>query len=673
MLVATADEGQVGALRRGLAPYDVEVQAAPEDLVRDSAAVRSALQRSSEDLWTKAIISEETRLFVMPESGRHDAEEASGAAGWGAGLTAKSIGPELERRPAVLRSRLVVYQLPAREQKLVRESRTPLAPGGLEEDSAELEVSVYEHAVEGHVDLSRRALRQRGDSCEDSAVWDDIFVQSATGLTLTEVEALGGTKVRPCCIAVSQWIIEKLHYSSRKSTNFIREGFAPFETTISFREQDSVGAFVARSPHLNNPVAARCGLRNAFIAVANHGAFFRSARTRREMNYWLPGLNGGLPLTAKRDPIHEITFAAHDLGHFLLPDLVFTGRLAGSRNLRRTYVLYRMMSEALSCVLADMLFVETLRQSGYEYDWTLRKIHPLYWATGVRPLDAETHEAFLDRLRVLLEANVDYCLKGDTTRFTELIRANGALDLEPDEKGRFTKSSALEGFKEKYMPFFVEDYRWTNRNFSDMEGRTCQHQAWWELVQPLAAAAGVSASSAGGRSEIGLETVEDFMAAVGVGGDDAISSDDLIQRVFERVFETRIRPVFAGDEEKRLHSENSRRTQAFVRYVMGQCIIFSRFPFVPESQEYAQRIVGLLCERLRVAGHEAVGEAEVAAVRELYSEYLGILAERSLITPDDVVNFEEICPLFETSFAFYDESKAFYQQLEEVQREILGG
>ena len=28
---------------------------------------------------------------------------------------------------------------------------------------------------------------------------------------------------------------------------------------------------------------------------------------------------GGIPLTAKRDAIHEITFMAHDLGHFAIP------------------------------------------------------------------------------------------------------------------------------------------------------------------------------------------------------------------------------------------------------------------------------------------------------------------------------------------------------------------
>ena len=114
---------------------------------------------------------------------------------------------------------------------------------------------------------------------------------------------------------------------------------------------------------------------NVFVAVANNGAFFRAARTRREVNYWLPGLNAGIPFVAKRDPIHEITFTAHDFGHFLIPDLVYTGN--NSTNGRRAYILYRMLSEAVTMVFADMLFVETLRLSGHEYDYSKRHIHPL--------------------------------------------------------------------------------------------------------------------------------------------------------------------------------------------------------------------------------------------------------------------------------------------------------
>jgi hypothetical protein len=73
-------------------------------------------------------------------------------------------------------------------------------------------------------------------------------------------------------------------------------------------------------------------LRGLFVSVANAGAFFRAAKTRRELNYWFPGLNAGIPYVAKRDPIHEVTFTAHDFGHFSIPDLIFTGHYAAVQN-----------------------------------------------------------------------------------------------------------------------------------------------------------------------------------------------------------------------------------------------------------------------------------------------------------------------------------------------------
>ena len=50
-----------------------------------------------------------------------------------------------------------------------------------------------------------------------------------------------------------------------------------------------------------------------------------------------------------------------------------------------------------------------------------------------------------------------------------------------------------------------------------------------------------------------------------------------------------------------------------------------------------------------------------------------VLLRKALITPDDYENWRQICPLFEPVYVFYDENKAFYQELADVQREILAG
>ncbi len=67
------------------------------------------------------------------------------------------------------------------------------------------------------------------------------------------------------------------------------------------------------------------GLLRILNRVLDEGIFFRSPKNRRQANYWLPGLNAGLPLVEKKDEIHEITFMAHDMCHFAIKDLVFIG------------------------------------------------------------------------------------------------------------------------------------------------------------------------------------------------------------------------------------------------------------------------------------------------------------------------------------------------------------
>eukprot|EP00811_Abedinium_folium_P032644 NODE_5673_length_1745_cov_4.501854.p1 GENE.NODE_5673_length_1745_cov_4.501854~~NODE_5673_length_1745_cov_4.501854.p1 ORF type:complete len:485 (+),score=183.86 NODE_5673_length_1745_cov_4.501854:54-1457(+) len=465
--------------------------------------------------------------------------------------------------------------------------------------------------------------------------------------------------------------MDRMHYRTRKDTSFIRNGFAEVAETRSVLDAHSVGAYVKQEKHMNNAAAVASGLRDVFVAVANHGAFFRAAHTRREVNYWLPGLNAGIPFVAKKDPIHEITFASHDFGHFLIPDLIYTG--GTSCNGRRIYILYRMMSEATTLVFADMLFVETLVRSGYEYDWTSRQIHPLFKATGLNPFDAGTRTAFFENFRMLLEANVAYCLLGDDSKFLDLIRANGALDTRKDgddADGPLTYSTALENFKAKYMPFFVEDYRWTSANHANMASNHGDYKRWWELVTPLVEASGISGATASG---IGLETVEMFMAAIGVEDDDdtaSVPTPQLIGRIFDRVFNTRIKPVLeVRDGPLALDPPDVRRTRAFVRYIIGQSIIFARFAFVPEAAAYSEKVLGHVARRARGGG--TLSEAEIAAVRALYAQFLRTLQAKSFLTPDDVENFKQICPLFDPVFVFYDESKAFYAELSEVQAQIL--
>ncbi|KAK3282199.1 hypothetical protein CYMTET_7851 [Cymbomonas tetramitiformis] len=605
--------------------------------------IRDLLLESDSTRWVKAVFKEEMKLCKAE--------------------CPTEVAELVDCEPVIAMSTLHVWTLSSDQQARIRESKaysTSLVhPGTMREEETAggspltagpepaLMHSKWESSVEGYIDLSRRAV-----SLEGVFGWDDIFVVRNTSLSFQEMRRLGH-KVSPRDNNFNQYVIQHLHYQQRKHTNFINPNGQ--DETISFKEQTSVGAFIQTNEFMNNSVAVETGLRDVFVAVANNGAFFRSAKTRREVNYWLPGLNAGIPFVAKKDPIHEITFTAHDFGHFLIPDLVYTG--GTSQNYKRTYIMYRMMSEATTLVFADMLFVETLRLCGkYDYDWARRKIHPLFQDTGIKPFEEGSRETFFGAFRQLLEANVAYCLLGDDSSWKGLIeRARGGA-LEGGT------CPSIESFKDKYMPFFVEDYKWTSANYQNMAKDAEVFSRWWGMVAPIVSAAGLDSMANG----IGLETVEQHMAAIGVTDASPIAPKELIEKIFNRTFETRIKPIFETPGGYALASPEVRLRNAFTRYLVGQFIIFARFHFIPQSKIYADKITQFM-----VSNMDSLDEAKVNTVRALYRSYLRHLHNLSLLTTDDVVNFGEVCPLFDPVYVFYDESKDFYSNLSEVQAQIL--
>eukprot|EP00435_Cladocopium_sp_Y103_P054757 s480_g17.t5 len=671
VVLASSNELKVAEVSRSLANYDIEC-------VRDAHAADSqdaiweTLHQRGEEFWHKAVFKEEMRVFRAPADGLegflarvkdHVPEDCT--------ELPSDVLPDGEA--VVLFSRLDAYELPKDEAAQIREPcrcfpeeakfhqqatalhTTPGATGDVGDSTAivaaagyvgptpserHLVHSTYSSAVEGYVDLSKRGA-------PEAFGWDDVVVLTSTGKTYQDMLKLR-LKFSPRDFNVNRWLIDHVHYKQRKTTNFINDRSKGFSKTISFADSESVASFVAQNEFFNNEVAQRSGLSGVFIAVANNGAFFRSAQSRRELNYWLPGLNAGIPFVAKKDPIHEITFTAHDFGHFLIPDLVFTGNT--SSNARRTYIIYRMMSEATTMVFADMLFVETLRLSGYAYDWSKRKIHPLFQETGLKPFDGN-RQHFFSEMRKLLEANVEYCLMGSTKKYLELIKQH---------KGEAENSSqVLDDFKAKYMPFFVEDYRWTSANFQNMAQRAEEYQRWWQMAAPVVQAGRLDGMDNG----IGLETAAWRSARGGRTekneGPDS-PAEELIPKIFQRVFETRLKPVFDGDGYA-MEAPHVRLKNAYVRYLVGQMIIFARYDFLEESHRYAAKLTDLVRQKV-----ENFTEETVETARGLYAQFLRVLLRKSLITPDDYEVYQQICPLFDPVYVFYDEQKDFYTQLAEV-------
>ncbi len=711
------------------------------------------LHESSATHWVKAVFKEDLKLVSWADWERYGGSD--GVLGVENNIDNRSMKAlwdnDLKKHdmvPVVAISRLTVWSLPKDRQAALREARefrtglthvgstvnntkedlwtestspinninvetTTTTQDATSETTLDIvQTTYYESHLEGFVDFARRL------SGGSSSVfgWDDIFVVKSTGLTFQEMKDFHNNKISPRDQNVNRYIIDALHYNTRKRTNFIFNNSTTdgslsnyFDTSSAMSAEDSgtivfddVGKYVAQDEFMNNSVAVTSGLTNVFISVVNSGVFFRSAKTRREVNYWLPGLNAGIPFVAKKDAIHESTFNAHDFGHFIIPDLIYTGgdnhtsdatcsSTASNNNInlyaknyRNVYILYRMMSEATTLVFADMLFVESLRLTGKypDYDWSTRKIHPLFQATGLNPFQADSEKRFCEDFRSLLEANVQYCLLGDDSLWRALMNGSSI-----NSNSSAQKDLALANFKEKYMPFFVEDYQWTAANYENMSRTPELYQKWWRMVKPLVVR--LNAMSGDEETTTTLETVEGFMAAIGVC-DQNIEARELIDRIFKRVWETRIQPVFdTGDIAGTIVTSNKvnnnkvapllpyeqRLTRAFFRYMIGQFFVFAKFDYIPITQVYMEKLRKFLIGETMTSSsskfHCNLSARKVRNARELYNSYLRLLESMSLLTKDDVQNYSEIFPLFDPVFVHYDEGREFYEDLSDVWQKIL--
>jgi len=338
-------------------------------------------------------------------------------------------------------------------------------------------------------------------------------------------------------------------------------------------------------------------LGNALAYAIDHGVFFRAAKSRRDGNYWFPGLNGGLPYVPKGDAIHEATYLFHDVMHQLMPDLVYDG--VDSLDHKRVYIAYRMMSEGVSLVLADMLYARHLEEDPRNagYDFAKRKILPLWHALDpARRTD----------LAWLLRQVVDFVVRGDP----------GELPTTTDAWARFSA---------KYSRFFVADFQWTRMNWQNLVARGAMLRHWIELVRrPAFAAQGVWFIS---------DVVEEL------GRDHDLPT--LCERLFALVWARRIAPALAYPATP---SIDRARTTGFRRWLTGQVALFSRYAPVAGVPELAHELAA------RIRDPRDFSVDEIDAIRRRFGDHVREMAQDGIISDDDAAIFPDLFPLFDPFF-----------------------
>lgn len=456
-------------------------------------------------------------------------------------------------------------------------------------------------------------LRQNNDNVYG---WDDIFVSKNTHLTNQALKERGiKTSARDLAFALLVQDLKEVFYLKEQANlrfNPLEDtGVISFEPFVQTLCQDEPLYQVAYHNNFFKPLLNQ---------VLNEGLFIRRAKTRQQKNYWLPGVNAGIPLTPKKDNIHELTFMFHDLMHFLFPDLVITHN--DEKN-KKVYILARMMSEAFTLVLADAMYVHLLAKQEMEYDFTKRRIYPLF-KNGINQVDINS----IDSIIKLLYANANFALLGKDKMLH---------DLNPE---------AFLHYKEKYQKFFNKDYIWTQQNYEYLVKQVRINEQWLSECKKYGL--------------LNIQSTQEFAKD--------LSSTQTLD-VFEYVFQHFISRLKEG-----LNATHYDPVLAFKngykKFMAGQMMIFYKQE-AHYNALFKENILSLL-KQLNTTQSIDKAKLITGEITQCYELYLDTLLQDKLISSYRAEQYKSIYPLFDPFFVFYERQGEpdFYQTLYTIFKDL---
>ena len=356
-------------------------------------------------------------------------------------------------------------------------------------------------------------------------------------------------------------------------------------------------------PDYGNMMRFLCNERGLFLKVGN---------TAGQRAYWNSSLNGGLPILKKADPLHEGTFMLHDLFHFVPVDPLL-GNSEGSESTKAVYLAHRLLSEATTLVLADMVGAADAKLKQKGYDTNKRKIYPVYesiqQAQGRRP---DTNK--------LLAANAYFCFTGNTAGFESLGASH----------------EVLVDYRKKYETIFRDDFLWNLQNYEAMDNEYRANPHFQEYYAWL-------------KANTDLPTLDEYSPSVTTSGGEVD-----VQKLLN-LFQTEFKAAF--DYENPL-DETSRVKRAYGRYFAGQRVIFARFnstdPLMTEELRTAfdQCFTALN----RTSDMEEI-KSYASQMRMINDEYVGSLLASDTLLPHEAATYRFATPLYPVKFVNYEKRK----------------
>ncbi len=329
--------------------------------------------------------------------------------------------------------------------------------------------------------------------------------------------------------------------------------------------------------------------------VNNYGTFIRFAENKVQRLYWNPAVNSGIPLTPKgKDPVYELLFFLHDCGHFLLPDLIFTGKLIDTMA-KNIYVSYRLLGESITIVLNEMLAVNYLK----DFDEFKQKLK-LPFDKPFKLFQILKHIDFKNKhhIKQLFWASYLYFCKQDITGFQSLIDTSKANHEE-----------IWNEFHKRYLPVSQRGREWTETNFEQIKKSDSDYKRWWKHAEQFS-------------DELQFETIEKYY--------NVIQSDDndiIMEKLFEKIWTTVIEPLFFDLKDIQVINEDVRQIIAYKRYLIGN--IFLLIKYNVNIDEIIKKLIEIKVEN-------------ISKVQNLYLLMVKDLYDKKIISMNEYHNFKNI-------------------------------
>lgn len=463
------------------------------------------------------------------------------------------------------------------------------------------------------------------NGCEFGFGWDGLFVNSATNLSHEEFyDKYGKKSARQH--AASVFIESYLRY---KTLSSMRHHSIPSKNPVDFgHDYIHLTEFVQQEAHLSNPYVHQWGIEKLRNATINEGLFFKAAWSRPVKNYFSPPFSG-IPLTAKKDSAEETIFMMHDMLHHLIPDLICDQ--GTDKKHFNVYSAWRMISEACTLVLADMLYADSLIQNGIARTCVDQRIYPLFEAIKVaQDLSAPENMSNQEQIAFihqLLFANVRYALLGDDSEWRKLL-TDKAGQMLPEHLNR------LNAYTAHFEKFFIGDHAWTRANFDNMNKHTDRLHKWIHSVGKPA------------FTQSNIPLLSDTCTTLEARKINMNDYKEVVDAVFALIFETRLKPHLQQNQIQ-FSPDHIIQSRAFRRFLIGQSSLFSRYP-VPFNLDHIPQAI-FTC----IQSDENLTPARQNHFRMLQKQYIHGIEGLRLMSRDEALNAIDCATVFPPVYIAY--------------------